>query len=256
VDRLDGHKVVRHTGGMISFASSIQVDVDSGVGAFASINAMQGYRPNPVTQYAMQLMRAQQESRSIAAPVAPEPTTRVKSAADYAASYHDSDGRKVEVTAEGENLFLLNRGNRTALESAGGDSFTTADSDFHHFVLVFGRADIKDPKSAVVELRSGGDWFTNERYTGPQTFDYPKEWERFVGHYRNENPWLGSIRIVLCKGKLLADGVVPIEPGEGSLFFPRESENSPEWMRFADIVNGCAMRLIFSGENFWRVMTS
>jgi D-alanyl-D-alanine carboxypeptidase len=256
VDRLDGHKVVRHTGGMISFASSIQVDVDSGVGAFASINAMQGYRPNPVTQYAMQLMRAQQESRSIAAPSVPEPTTRVKSAADYAASYHHSDGRKVEVTAEGENLYLLNRGNYTALESAGGDSFTTVDSDFHHFVLVFGRADIKDPKSAVVELKSGGDWFTNERYTGPRTFDYPKEWERFVGHYRNENPWLGSVRIDLCKGKLLADGVVPIEPGEGSLFFPRESENSPEWMRFADIVNGCAMRLVFSGENFWRVMTS
>src|SRR6185436_16415573 len=58
IDSLDGHKVVRHTGGMVSFASAMQIDVDEGVGAFASINAMQGYRPNPVAQYALTLMRA------------------------------------------------------------------------------------------------------------------------------------------------------------------------------------------------------
>src|SRR5262249_43479229 len=53
VDTLDGHKILRHTGGMISFASAIHVDLDEGVGAFASINAMQGYRPNPVAQFAI-----------------------------------------------------------------------------------------------------------------------------------------------------------------------------------------------------------
>lgn len=58
VDRLDGHTVVRHTGGMVSFASAILVDLDAGVGAFASVNAMQGYRPTPVVQFAARLMRA------------------------------------------------------------------------------------------------------------------------------------------------------------------------------------------------------
>jgi CubicO group peptidase (beta-lactamase class C family) len=42
VDTLDGHKILRHTGGMVSFASSIHVDLDGGVACFASINAMQG----------------------------------------------------------------------------------------------------------------------------------------------------------------------------------------------------------------------
>jgi len=51
VDTLDEHKILRHTGGMVSFASAIHVDIDEGVGAFASINAMQGYRPNPVAQF-------------------------------------------------------------------------------------------------------------------------------------------------------------------------------------------------------------
>ena len=41
VDTFDGHTIVRHTGGMVSFASSMQVDLDEGVGVFASINAMQ-----------------------------------------------------------------------------------------------------------------------------------------------------------------------------------------------------------------------
>ena len=40
--------------------SAMHVDIDQGVGAFASINAMQGYRPQPVVQYAIQLMRAKQ----------------------------------------------------------------------------------------------------------------------------------------------------------------------------------------------------
>src|SRR5262249_42468681 len=51
VDTLDQHKILRHTGGMISFMSAIQMDLEEGVGVFASINAQQGYRPNPVCMY-------------------------------------------------------------------------------------------------------------------------------------------------------------------------------------------------------------
>ena len=46
VDTLEGHTILRHTGGMVAFASSIHVDLDGGVAAFASINAMQGYGPS------------------------------------------------------------------------------------------------------------------------------------------------------------------------------------------------------------------
>ena len=68
VDHLDGHLILRHTGGMASFMSSITVDLDSGVGAFASINAMLGYRPVPVTQFAVQLMNAEKQSKPAPAP--------------------------------------------------------------------------------------------------------------------------------------------------------------------------------------------
>ena len=58
VDTLDGHTILRHTGGMLSFASSMVVDIDEGGGVFASINAAHGYRPNPVAEHAIRLLRA------------------------------------------------------------------------------------------------------------------------------------------------------------------------------------------------------
>jgi hypothetical protein len=256
VDTLDGHKILRHTGGMVSFASALHVDIDEGVGAFASINAMQGYRPNPVAQYSIQLMRAHRSAKSFP----PMPTTdspaSVKNASDYLGKYESSEGPSFEVAATGDNLFLIYQGARVALESAHGDMFIAPHPDFQHFMLVFGRADSKDPHSSVVEAACGGQWFTNSKYTGPKTFTYPKEWERYVGHYRNESPWIGSSRIVLRKGKLMADGLVVLEPGEDGIFILQDEENSPEWIRFDDIVNDRAMHLKFSGEDLWRVMVS
>jgi CubicO group peptidase (beta-lactamase class C family) len=258
VDTLDGHTVLRHTGGMISFASALQVDIDEGVGGYASINAGQGYRPNPVVEHAIRLMRAARAGRSSPAPPASHPPTRVKNAADYAGSYRCPDGRTLEIIAGPEQLFLVHRGRRVPLEAGLGapDSFVVPHSDFERFFLVFGRADDGDPQSGVVEAAWGGDWFPRAGYSGSTKFDYPPEWERYVGHYRNDSPWVGSRRVVLRKGRLMLDGVVPLEPGEDGLFRLRDRAHSPEWVRFGEIVNGVAMRLELSGEHLWRVMAA
>jgi CubicO group peptidase (beta-lactamase class C family) len=255
VDSLDGHKILRHTGGMVSFASSMHVDIDDGVGAFASINAMQGYRPNPVAQYAMQLMRAKRASTSFPAAPALDSPMVIKNASDYVGKYQSGAGRSFEIEATGESLWFLYQGDRAALEAASADTFTVTHPDFQHFELIFGRSDQKDPKSPVVEAGSGGEWFTNSRYAGPKTFDYPKEWEQYVGHYRNESPWVGSTRIFVFKGKLMADGV-ELEPRLDGLFILQDEEHSPEWIRFGDIVNGKCMHAKFSGEDLWRVLTA
>ncbi len=253
VDTLDGHKILRHTGGMVSFMSAMHVDVDGGYGAFASINAMQGYRPNPVAQYAMQLMRAQHESKSLPAAPKLKAATAVENATAYAGIFKGDDGRQLEFAADGEALFLVHQGRRVALEG-GDDMFSTGPGDYDRYSFVFGRADSKDPKSAVVEVGWGNDWFTNAKYSGPRKFEYPEEWREYVGHYRNENPWIGSVRITLRKGKLMTDGAVPLEPGDAGQFNLRDEEHNPEWIRFGESVNGKAMRLKFSGEDFWRVM--
>jgi len=229
------------------------VDIDEGVGAFASINAMQGYRPNPVAQYAIQLMRAQREKKSLPAIPKQKAAPEIENAASYAGVYKSEDGRQLEFIADGSKLLLLHNGERIGLEG-GDETFVVPHRDFSRFPLVFGRADSKDAKSAIVEVGWGNDWFVNGKYSGPKTFAYAKEWNEYLGHYRNENPWVGSLRITLRKGQLMMDGVVPLEAGEGGMFYLRDEASNTEWVRFAESANGKVMRLKLSGEDLWRVM--
>lgn len=252
VDQLDGHTVVRHTGGMTSFMSSLLVDLDSGIGAFASVNAQQGYRPTPVTQFAVQLMRAQKDSKALPSVPAPNPAFRVTDAADYVGTYTESGGGKVDIQQDGDKLFVATAKGRFPLQPSGGGIFVVADGGKSYFPLVFGRADAKDEKSAVVELGWGNEWYTSSRYTGTKQFNVPKEYQTYVGHYRNENPWIGSVRVVLRKGKLWLDGVTPLELN-GDRFSLRDEPHNPEWVLFGEVVNGRCMRLKFSGEDLWRV---
>ena len=252
VDTLEGHKIVRHTGGMVSFASAMQIDIDSGVGAFASINAMQGYRPNPVAQYAIQLMRAMQENKTLPAPPEVKGARFVANAADYAGDFTSPEGRKLLFVAQADSVYLQTEVSRVPLDLKEPDKLLQPGSKF---MFIFGRANEKDPKSAVVEVSHGNAWFTNEKYSGPKSFNTPKEWNTFIGHYRSENVWNGSFRVVHPKGQLMIDGVIPLEPATSSsnLFYLRDEPHSPEWISFHDVVNGKAMRVKLSGDDFWRV---
>jgi len=252
VDSLDGNRLLRHTGGMVSFMSSMMVDIDEGVGGFASINAQQGYRPNAVVKYAIQLMRAQRSRKTPPALPESDSPTSVKNAADYAGVFTGGD-RKLEILAEGDKLFVMHEGRRVPLERLGEpDQFVAVDRALERFALVFSRKDAKVPDSAVVEVNWGGDWYWHAAYAGPMQFSYPKAWESYVGHYRNENPWIGSLRIVLCKGRLMIDGTTPLE-ADGDLFRLRSSPYNTEWVRFGEIVNGRCMRIKLSGEDLRRV---
>jgi CubicO group peptidase (beta-lactamase class C family) len=252
IDELDGHVRLRHTGGMVSFMSALMVDLDEGVGGFASINAQQGYRPNPVVQYALQLMRARRAGRPLPAMPEADDPARVTNAADYAGTYTGSRGT-LEVTAEGERLFVTHAGSRVPLERLGGDGrFAARHPALDRFAFAFGRADAAKPDSAVVEVSWGGDWYRNAKYEGPEAFDHPKAWDAYVGHYRSESPWVGSIRIVVLKGRLTIDGATPLEP-DGELFRLRDEPYNTEWIRFGQVVNGRCMHIRLSGSDLWRV---
>lgn len=252
VDTLDGNRLLRHTGGMVSFMSSLMVDIDEGVGAFASINAQQGYRPNPVVRYAIQLMRAQRAGAALPAMAEADDPLTVKNAADFAGDYSGVKGG-LQLVAEGERLFVLHGGARVSLERlSDADRFVARLPALDRFAFAFGRRDPEDPASPVVEVTWGGDWYRNEKYVGPDEFDYPNEWDGYVGHYRNESPWIGSVRIVVRKGKLMIDGTIPLEP-DGELFRLRDSPRNTEWIRFGELVNGRCMRIRFSGNDLWRV---
>ena len=123
VDVLDGHKILRHTGGMSCFASSIHVDLDGGVAAFASINAMQGYRPTPITQYAVQLLRAEREAKPLPPAEALNNAADVDNAHEYAGVFRSSDSKELLFKADSNRLLLLSGGKEIVLQRTQDDAF-------------------------------------------------------------------------------------------------------------------------------------
>jgi CubicO group peptidase (beta-lactamase class C family) len=246
----EGATHLRHTGGMVAFSSSMDVDLTNGVAAFASVNAsLSGYRPVAVTKYALELLNAERAGREPPAPPAPAPPPdEVKNAADYVGTYTAPGGRQLLLRAEGARLLLKYEGATIPLERSGGpDSFIVKHPEFELFRLVFTREGGK-----VVEVGHGADWYTNDRYKGPRTFEYPKEWDAYAGRYRHESAWYGSTRVVLRRGQLLLEGeqqLVPLPDGSFSIGPPEETA---ERVRFLDTGGGRALRMNVSSVVYYR----
>ena len=251
VSEIDGHTRLRHTGGMVAFSSSIDVDLTAGVGAFASVNAnLRGYRPVSVTKYAVELFNASLTAKSLPdPPVPPASPDEVKNAADYAGLYKTTDGKQLELVTEGDKLILVHANRRVVLERAGNDRFIVKHPDFDVFVLGFDREN-----KQVTQAFYGGEWYLGAKYSGPKSFETKKEWEAFAGHYYHDSPWYGDTRIVLRKGQLFFDGVQQLVPrGDGK--FGIGDPEAPDWISFESIVDGRAMRMNFSGIVFRRTFT-
>jgi len=129
-------------------------------------------------------------------------------------------------------------------------------------LLRFGRQkgdEEREEKGQVVEAFHGPDWYTNERYTGPTTFDCPQEWGAYPGHYRSHNPWLSNFRVVLRKGAMaLVDPSgeeEPLVPLGGGVFRVGEDARSPERIRFDAILDGRALRANLSCGDCYRAFT-
>ena len=261
VDTLDGHKILRHTGGMVAFASSIHVDLDGGVAAFASINAMQGYRPTAVTEYAVQLLRAGHENKPLPAAPAIKDAREIDNAADYAGTFTAPDGGALSFEAEGKTLALLLNGKAIPLQHAGGDSFlsTVAGSmagDHFNFGRKkdsqAGKTGDQKTKAPVVEVSYRDQWFTNAAYAGPRSFQIPAEWAAYAGRYQCDSPWGGDLHVYVLKNKLIAGGA-NLTPLGGALFRAGDEDWSPETVEFLHIFEGKARLLRFAGADFARV---
>ena len=252
VSDIEGHTRLRHTGGMVAFSSSLDVDVTGAVGAFASVNAnLRGYRPVAVTKFAVETLNAALAGKPLPAiPAPPAPPEEVSNAAEFAGRYAAPDGRELVLVAEGQRLVLLHKGRRVVLERAGGaNAFLAKHPDFDRFLLGFAREG-----NVVTEALHGGDWYAGARYAGPREFSYPKEWEGFVGHYHNDSPWYGDARVVLRKGRLWLDGLQPLVPRGDGVFGVGEP-GGPDRVGFESVVGGRAMRMNYSGIIFRRTFT-
>jgi D-alanyl-D-alanine carboxypeptidase len=271
VDTLEGHKILRHTGGMVAYASSLHVDLDAGVAAFASINAMQGYRPTAVTEYAIRLLRADAEAKPLPrAPALTDPDA-IDSAQDYAGTFTAPDGSTFEFYTHGKQLLLASPGYEMGeghqhspipLQHIGGDDFICADGrrEYSRYAFSFERQTLEAASTGAAEAKPGPvvavtygpNWYANKVYTGPKSWKVPEEFAALTGYYRSENPWGTDARVWILKDKLIASGT-PMTPISGNLFRLGEEPWTPDTAEFSAIAGGKARLLKMVGIDFWRV---
>ena len=251
VDKLDGHLRLRHTGGMVSFMSAIHMDLDSGLGAFASINAQLDYRPNPVAEFALQILRASQEGRRL--PPIPDfdPSQIVRFPRDFAGTYTGAGGRRLTVAAGAERIHLEHGAQRIPLQQAGEDTFIADHPDFDLYPLTFER----EPQGArrVTALAYGPDWYASPSNQQIRALTPAPELAGYTGKYYSEDPWHGIARVVQRQRQLWIGGTNPLTPIGDHLFRVGTQNPGPETAEFAEFVDGLPRVLWFDGGEFRRV---
>ena len=251
---VDGHEYLGHGGSTPGFVAAMIADLDDGIGVVVLVNGyVESYGSIEMAMHLLRLLRAglgQQEIGPLPPVVDP---ALVSNAADYAGSY-SAGGDRLVLTAQAGRLALQWLSQDVVLQRRGEDSFYVPHPDLEHFLLEFGR-----DGDRVVEVFHGPDWYAGEGYSGPKSFDYPEEWEGFLGHYRTYNFGLTNFRIVLRKGTLLllypTGGHEPLEPLGDGLFRIGEDPRSPETLRFDAIASGKALRATYSGCPYYRTYT-
>lgn len=261
VETVDGRKMLRHTGGATAFASSILVDLDGGVGAFASINAMQGFRPNPVTKLGVDLLYAAKAGHS--APVAPTVADPLEclTAAAFVGQYKSVAGESIVVKSQGNHLSITTPRGTSSLRQLGGDLFSAADGKVMDgaeagdgpsvFALFFERGE--DGKSeSVTGLSYGPRWYSGEHHTGASKPASMEGARRYEGMYTTDSPWAGALRIVARNGKLWLDGVQEMHAQGADAFTVQGGEGVLE-LAFHSFLDGRAQVLAIDGDVMRRV---
>lgn len=261
VETIDGRKMLRHTGGTTAFGSSILVDLDSGIGAFVSVNAMQGFRPNPVTKFAVDLMYAAKSGRRApTAPAVPDPLD-INETAPYAGNYKGATGESITVSVQGKGLTITTPRGTTNVRPLGGDFFSAADGSVldggrpengpSEFALHFER-DGKGAAGVVIGINYGPDWFAGAHDSGSARNAVFENAKRYEGLYATDSPWMGALHVVARNGKLWLEGLQEMHPSGVDAFKVGGAEGTLE-LKFLSFLDGRARLLNIDGDMLRRV---
>jgi Beta-lactamase len=257
VDTLDGHVRLRHTGGMVSFMSAIHMDLDARLGAFASINAQLGYRPNPVAQLAVQLLRSEKEGTKPPAEPPFDAAAKVESADSYGAIYTSATGRHIEIKNAADRLTLIADGRTIPLQQSDDGNFIADQAGFDLFPIIFERAQTSQAaadksKAAITALSYGADWYARAGYQGEAGLEPSAALAKYVGEYYSENPWFGTVRVVQRQRQLWMGGTDPLVP-IGNHLFRIGAQAGPGVVEFSELIGERPSLLWIDGVQFLRV---
>jgi CubicO group peptidase (beta-lactamase class C family) len=255
VTPIGGRPLLHHTGGMLTFNSSIHVDPAAGVGCFASTNVgLIPYRPRGLTAYACQRLRAAIEG---ATPEPPPPLTPPAAMADYEGSYRARNGAALAISGATATRSWEGSGGPVVqameIEPSAPDAFIARDPTAAAHPLVFRR----DGK-VVVRAWWGETEFVRVAQGGPVAAyspPAPPELAALAGHYENDDPWRGGFRVTAQGEALFMDGTTPLAPLPGGGFRVGDKAWSPERLSFDAFVGGRPIRATLSGVDYVRRAT-
>jgi len=234
---------LHHTGGMVSFSSSIHVDTASGVGAFASstISAFAEYRPRMLTRFAVDALTNALAGK----PPPPTPPLDVPLANPslFTGRYAGPAG-SFEVRA-GNPLTIATTSASAELQYAGGNLFRTLHPAFRRFSLMF------DRRGPGMIASWGPNSYAREGAPATLPASDPAL-ARLAGRYVNDSPWIGMAHVVERGGKLWIGTETPMTKIGDNLWRVGEDSWSPERASFADFIDGRPQTFVFSGEKFLR----
>jgi CubicO group peptidase (beta-lactamase class C family) len=235
---------LHHTGGMLSFSSSFHVDVESGVGAFASstISAFAEYRPRQLTRFAVDAITNALGGR----PLPPRPPLEMHLAnpASYVGRYSGPAG-SFEVQ-RGKPLTLIAGGQSAELELVADEVFRTAHPSFRKFSLMFERSG-----GAVARAIWGPDVYLREGGAGTMPASDPAL-AKLAGRYISDNPWFGAAPVVERGGRLWIGTETPMARIGDNLWRVGKENWSPERGSFANFVDARPQTFVFSGVRYAR----
>jgi CubicO group peptidase (beta-lactamase class C family) len=249
-----------HGGGMVGYTAFLGVEPVSGLGVVILQNG--GGAKTGVVRYAFDAVRACITDAPLPEAWAPPEPTAIPDAESFVGEYIDPKGGdvlRVQTDADGLRIAIgeaSGRLERDPLTPEAGNQFLVVEPELERFPLRFGR----DAAGRVVEAFHGNAWFRGEGYAGPEPVEPPAEWLAYPGLYRNDDPWMPTLRVVLRKGGLAVQFPVELsdEAGEAELqpledgWFSAGEEWQPRRIRFDRVVEGRAVIAEFNGGRWFR----
>jgi hypothetical protein len=239
-----GRAYLHHTGGMLSFSSSFHVDVESGIGAFASstLNAFPEYRPRLLTRFAVDALTNASNGRALPKP--PPVQTSLANPSSYFGQYSGPAG-SFEVR-EGTPLSIIAGGVSAPLEPVSDEIFRTTHPRFRNFSVKFERSG-----GRVTSANWGPNTYAHDGSATAFAKSDPAL-ARLAGRYINDNPWFGPAPVVERDGKLWIGTETPMTRVADNMWRVGKESWSPERASFADFIDGRPQTLIWSGVNYTR----
>ena len=233
-------KSLSHTGGTYSFSSAIMHDIESGIGCFASVNfGRTPYRPKALVKHVVDLAKASFASRPL--------PDRLRPVAQTVGS--KLVGRYVSDRLGSFEISLAPSG---PVMDAGGTSGRLADMSATEFWA-------DHPLFADHFLSEGPQpgqlWWGGHlvgRMPGVKAPPPSPDLTRYVGRYRNNDPWWDPISIVVRGDKLIMEGLGELVRQDDGSWRLKDSAFAMERIWFDGRVNDHMSRLSFSGIDFLR----